>query len=180
MLFTLPAMVFPSTKPKKSPDNNITRSPTHTRESCRRHGDSIVMESPHHPVENVNFMLYYSSAEFERQSDGNRRPRYRPCVCMYGNFPFKSEWVHVFVAKWKSHVWRLQMSKRSSGKFSEILAINKHRKAPLSHSDKSCRGLWSDVFDVFVAALRNRSSVILVMNQTSCGRGNADRRDAPK
>lgn len=57
------------------------------------------MESPHHPVENVNFMLYYSSAEFERQSDGNRRPRYRPCVCMYGNFPFKSECVHVFVAK---------------------------------------------------------------------------------
>lgn len=72
------------------------------------------------------------------------------------------------------------MSERSSGKFSEILAINKHRKAPLSHSDKSCRGLWSDVFDVFVAALRNRSSVILVMNQTGCGRGNADRRDAPK
>lgn len=72
---------------------------THTRESCRRHGDSIVMESPHHPVENVNFMLYYSSAEFGRQSDGNRRPRYRPCVCMYGNFPFKSECVHVFVAK---------------------------------------------------------------------------------
>lgn len=64
--FQLP--VFLSTKPKKSPDNDITRSPTHTRESCRRRADSIVMESPHHPVENVNFMLYYSSAEFERQS----------------------------------------------------------------------------------------------------------------
>lgn len=101
MLFTLPAMVFPSTKPKKSPDNDITRSPTYTRERCHRQGNSMVMESLHHPVENVNFVLYYSSAEFERQSDGNRRPRYRPCVraCMYGKFPFKSECVHVFVAE---------------------------------------------------------------------------------